>query len=252
MEQILKIAMVDDQPLDSVLLAEKIEKYMGSRWLKYELLQYNSGEAFVAAMETVRFDIVFMDIFMDGMTGIEAAGKLRRRDMDCKLVFITSSKDHLEDGYAFNPSHYLVKPFTDNRFDQAMENCRIKRQLEVPYLDIISNGAPLRIDTTELIYVDTYERNVLLHTISGILPAGRGFSGISELLLRDERFFVCIRGVLVNMDFIHSVEDSVFFMKNGDRLQMALREKKNLILKYRDYQFAQASHRGGPANEKSS
>ncbi|MEG0829336.1 MAG: LytTR family DNA-binding domain-containing protein [Anaerovoracaceae bacterium] len=245
MDRMLKIAAVDDMQEARDALAEKLNYYMESRWLKYELSNFESGESFVSALEKERFDIVFMDIFMDGMTGIEAAAKLRTVDMNCKLVFLTTSRDFLEEGYGYNPCHYLLKPFDNEKFKQAMHNCQIKRQFDVPFLDIVSNGIPMRIDTAELIYVNTYGRNVQIHTTTGTHSAGRGFAGISESLLADERFLLCIKGVAVNMDFIAGVEDAVFLLKNGERLQMALRTKNSLMKQYRAYRFARAGSREG-------
>lgn len=244
MNRLLKIAAVDDMQSERELLAEKIKDYMEARWLKYELFQYESGEAFVTASETERFDIVFMDIFMGEMNGITCSEKLRERDMDCKLVFLTTSKDFMADGYTYNPCHYLVKPFDKGKFEQAMENCRIKRQVEVPYLNVVSDGAPLRIDTTELMYIITADRAVLIHTAGITVQGGRSFSAITEPLTKDARFLQCIQGVLVNMDFISSVEDTVFVMKDGTRLPMAMRERKNLIKQYQNYQFERASSWG--------
>lgn len=244
MDRLLKIAAVDDLQSEREQLAEKIKDYMEARWLKYELFQYENGEAFVAALETERFDIVFMDIFMGELNGITCSGKLRERDMDCKLVFLTTSKDFMADGYTYNPCHYLVKPFDQDKFEQAMENCRIKRQVEVPYLDVVSDGAPLRIDTTQLMYITTGERTVFLHTAAITVQAGRSFSAITEPLTKDARFLQSLQGVLVNMDFVSSVEDTVFVMKDGARLPMAVRTRKNLIKQYQSYQFECASSWG--------
>ncbi|MEG0507996.1 MAG: LytTR family DNA-binding domain-containing protein [Eubacterium sp.] len=245
MDGILKIATVDDMQEARDALAEKLKNYMEGRWLKYELSSFESGESFVSALEKERFDIVFMDIFMDGITGIEAAARLRAVDMNCKLVFLTTSRDFLEEGYGYNPCHYLLKPFDHEKFERAMHNCQIKRQFDVPFLDIVSGGIPMRIDTAELIYVNTYGRNVQIHTTTGTIAGGRGFTGISESLLADERFLLCIKGVTVNMDFIAGVKDAVFLLKNGERLQMALRARNSLMKQYRAYHFARAGSRGG-------
>lgn len=244
MDQMLKIAAIDDIQEARENLAEKIKNYMESRWLKYSFFHFESGEAFVETLKKEQFDIVFMDIFMTGMTGIEAAAKLRAVDMNCKLVFLTTSRDFLEEGYGYHPCHYLLKPFDNEKFEQAMHNCQIKRQLDVPFLDIVSDGISMRIDTAELIYMDTCKRSVQIHTTTGIVPAGRGFFGVSEQLLEDERFLQCIKGVIVNMDFVAGAEEDVFLLKNGERLQMAVRSKNSLIKQYRAYRFARAGSRG--------
>lgn len=245
MNQKLKIATVDDMQEARENLAGKIEDYMKTHRLLYKLFHYESGEAFVDALKKERFDIVFMDIFMNGMTGIETAGKLRAVDMDCKLVFLTSSRDFLEEGYGYNPCHYLLKPFDDAKFEKAMYNCQIKRQLEVPFINVVSEGSLLTLDTTKIIYLNTCNRNVLIHMTTGTIPAGRGFSEIAEPLLQDSRFLSCIQGILVNMDFISEVDKNIFLLKNGERLQMTIRNKSSLTRQYHAYQFKKASSREG-------
>lgn len=241
MKRSLKIATVDDLPSVRAYLADKLALYLGSRGLKYTLFPFKSGEAFIAALDKEQFDIVFMDIYMEGMTGIEAAGKLRERDMDCRLVFLTTSKDFLQQGYAFNPCHYLLKPASGADFDQAMENCRIPRQVEVPFLSVVSNGLALQIDTAKLLYVDICGRNTTLHLTDRTLAVAGSMIKVTEPLLADRRFLICIQGVLVNMDYIAAVEESVFVLHNSHRLQIALRNKNSIIKQYRAYQFESAA-----------
>ena len=73
-----RIAVVDDLERDRAWLAEKLADYMARDRLEYELTAFASGEGFSAALEQgQRFNLVFMDIYMDGITGIEAAQALR-------------------------------------------------------------------------------------------------------------------------------------------------------------------------------
>ena len=90
-----RIAVVDDLERDRAWLAEKLADYMARDRLEYELTAFASGEGFSAALEQgQRFNLVFMDIYMDGITGIEAAQALRgktvtlyREDMDENVIF---------------------------------------------------------------------------------------------------------------------------------------------------------------------
>ncbi|UQT48689.1 response regulator [Flavonifractor plautii] len=136
-----RIAVVDDLERDRAWLAEKLADYMARERLEYELTAFASGEAFSAALEQgQRFNLVFMDIYMDGITGIEAAQALRARDMDCKLVFLTTSEDFMRQGFSLNSAHYLIKPVKDEDFAQAMANCRLGRALKYPPLPLRWRG----------------------------------------------------------------------------------------------------------------
>lgn len=233
----MEIAVVDDLPEDRAWLSVKLGDYMRAHGPEYRLTAFGSGEDFLAALEHTRFDIVFMDIYMGGMTGIETAAALRRRDMDCKLVFLTSSEDFLREGYALNPCHYLVKPTDDAAFAQAMENCRVTVRVETPTLEVVSGGLPVHLDTTKILYVDVDGRNTAVHMDDRVVSAVGSFSKVTAPLAADRRFLLCIQGVLANMDFIVGPEDSVFLLKNGERLPIALRQKRGVIQAYRAYLF---------------
>ena len=233
----LQIAVVDDMLNDREWLTDRINNYCSIRDVDYTVHPYSSGEAFVAALKDNWFDIVFMDIYMDGISGVEAARALRAKDKDCKLVFLTISEDFMREGFSLNSAHYLVKPVKDEDFLQAMENCRIRRCCQVPLLTVISDRRTLRIATKDILYVDINMRSVIVHTKTESLPIGRNFSPVAENLLADDRFLLCNRGLLVNMDFIVAQTGNDFLLSNGERLPMAPRRRKELIAQHHRYTF---------------
>ena len=110
-ESVLKIAFVDDEPggLDEI---EQICRNFGKETgHPVETLPFESGEAFLKAFETGSFDLVFMDIYMEGMNGVAAALKMRRQDRGCLLVFLTSSMDFMPDAFSCHAFEYVTKPF---------------------------------------------------------------------------------------------------------------------------------------------
>lgn len=234
----LKIAVVDDMACDREWLAERIDEYCRIREIDHAIFHYINGEGFVAALQEHWFDIVFMDIYMGEISGVEAARALRARDKDCKLIFLTVSGDFMREGFSLNSAHYLVKPVREEDFLQAMENCRIRRSCQVPLLTVISDRRTIRIATKDIIYMDVRMRCATVHIRTESLPIGRSFNAIAEDLLADERFLLCNRGLLVNMDFIVAQMGNDFLLSNGERLPIAPRRRKDLIARYHRYTFS--------------
>lgn len=85
----MRIAIVDDLSGERALLREQLARQLARRGAEAELLEFDSGEAFLAAEKERRFTAAFLDIYMEGMTGMEAARALRKTDTDCLLVFTT-------------------------------------------------------------------------------------------------------------------------------------------------------------------
>ena len=109
----MRIAIVDDLAAERALLKDRLEQQLHRRNVQADILEYESSEKFLEAARKAPFTAAFLDIYMNGMTGMEAAKELRKTDTDCLLVFTTTSTDHALEGFQVRALHYLVKPFTE-------------------------------------------------------------------------------------------------------------------------------------------
>ena len=233
-----QFAVVDDLAADRAELVEKLAAYMTAHDLPYALCEYESAEAFLAEFRTKDFDVVFMDIYMGGMDGLDAATQVRAYDRDCKLVFLTSIKDHVWQALSIGISHYLVKPIADGEFEHAMKNCCVLPDHAVPALEVVVDKVPLTLDTGKILYIEKTERFVLIHMTQQILQINESALTVqqaTQLLSKDERFLVPIRGVILNMDRVSDIEDDAFLMQNGARIAVNVRDKKALMSVYHSY-----------------
>ncbi|MBQ9142372.1 MAG: response regulator transcription factor [Lachnospiraceae bacterium] len=233
----MNIAIVEDLEKDCEWLAGRLEQYLTSRHLTYQLYTYKQAEDFVAALDTITFQIVFMDIYLTDMTGIEAASILRQKDRDCKLIILTVSDEFLLQGYQVHASHYLIKPATDRDFLEAMERCMLKPAHEVPVLDIVLDGLPLPLNTETILYLQSHKRDVLIQTTAQPLLIGGPFHAFADILSADSRFLLILRGILINMDHVASIDDTMIIMKNGDKLPYNVRNRRQIQHTYRNYIF---------------
>lgn len=209
-ENFMNIAIVEDLAKDCEHISSCLNRYMSELGLTYHLYTYENAEEFVEALNSLTFQIVFMDIYLQGMTGMEAAVCLRRRDRDCKLIFLTISMEHCLEGFHVNACHYLIKPFADHDFAEAMERCHLQPAYDVPYLNMICDGRELKLNTESILYIQVQKRNVLIQTLNQTLIVNGPFHALTKPLLDDRRFLLCIRGVMVNMDYIISQEETFF------------------------------------------
>ena len=109
----MNIAIVDDIAAERALLRGRLERQLSRRNIQAKLLEYESGEAFLSACAKLQFAILFLDIYMDGVNGIETAKQFRKTDPRCLLIFTTTSTDHALEGFGVRAMHYLVKPYTE-------------------------------------------------------------------------------------------------------------------------------------------
>lgn len=119
----MRVAIVDDLRSDSAALSELLTARLPSSVF---VDVYDSGERFLDS--TLKYDLIFLDIVMEGLDGIETARRLRKRDMDCLVVFLTSSSEYAWDAFPVHPFDYLLKPVDEKRLEQVL--CEAKRALE--------------------------------------------------------------------------------------------------------------------------
>lgn len=233
----MNIAVVEDKKEDRLWIAEKVNLYMKRNGLRFTLSEFESAEQFMDVFIPGAYDIIFMDIYMGGINGMDAAVWIRKKDFDCRLIFVTASSEYLLEGYSVNACHYLIKPVSEKIFEQAMEFCRIRPQYEVPYIDVMSKGVSLRLNTASILYVNIMKRVVYIHTMARTIPVAGSFSSITKPLLDDKRFLLCIQGEMVNMDMIADQEDTVFLLKNGERIPINIRNRRAVIRSWQNYVF---------------
>ena len=122
----MRIAIVDDLAEERALLKARLSRLLSLRGAEAELLEFDSGEAFLAAEKERRFTAAFLDIYMHGMSGMDAAKALRRTDTDCLLIFTTPLTDHALEGFQVRALHYLVKPFSETELSGLLDEMLAK------------------------------------------------------------------------------------------------------------------------------
>ncbi len=233
----MNIAIVDDQKSDRLWIADKVAVYMKRNNLDVTIAEYENAEALLEDFSPGRFDVLFMDIYMDKISGMDAAVWIRRQDFDCKLIFITASDEYLRQGYCVNACHYLIKPVSDKDFEQAMNFCRLIPRYAVPSLYVVSNGISIHFNTAKILYINIEHRVVRIHTLAKTFSVSGSFRSVTQPLLADRRFLLCIQGILVNMDMIVDQSDSLFLLKNGEQLPINLRNRRSVIKSWQAYVF---------------
>ncbi len=236
----MQIAIVDDSADDRTELSVCLENYMKKHQLDYTLTEFEDGENFLKAAAQVNFQLVFMDIYMENMDGIETARRLRQKNRLCKIVFLTITEDYARMGYSLSASYYLLKPLSLHQaeFEEAMELCQLKPPYEVMTLSVMADRQKLELPTEKILYIDYQNRMTRIHTAERVIPVSGGFQEVTAALQKDKRFLPCYRGVLINMDYISHVDSQTFHLINGEELPIALRNGKQLREAYRQYVFS--------------
>ena len=133
----LRVAVCEDQTAERELLEDMLDRCA----VGTAVTPFPSGEALLAAYHSGDFDLLLMDIYMGGISGIETVERVRQADETVPVAFLTSSPDHAMESYRLSALMYLEKPVRQEKLEEMLELARLKRD-NIPALTIFRSGCP--------------------------------------------------------------------------------------------------------------
>lgn len=224
----LEIAIVDDEIGSRQLLARYLLRYSKERGERFVVKNYESGIAFLEAYSTDT-DIVFLDIEMPGISGMETAHGLRRMDEDICIIFVTNLARYALNGYEVNALDFIVKPVQYASFVHKMDHVLrlFARRKAAKSILLHCDGIMRKLDVSEILYVETVNSYLVYHTLAGELRT-RGALKNVEKELGEDGFSRCNSCYLVNMRYVTNVRGDCVMVGEVE-LKMSRNRKKSFI-----------------------
>lgn len=235
----MRIAVCDDLATDRAKLGGLLEKYCREHSIKLVLDTFENGEEFLAGFTAGKYQLIFFDVYMGGISGVDAARRVRQTDSDCALVFTTTSSDYAIDSFEVRASDYLVKPYGETELSEAMDWCVQNITQSVRSIELISNRERINVAIKDIIYVEVTARVSVVHTEGAEVSTNRGLSDI-EAEIADEDFLRCHRSFLVNMNHIRRPDKADFIMTNGERVPIGTDNLAKIKQAFFDWSFKRA------------
>ena len=232
----LRFAVVEDRLPDAQRLESLLRlAFGGGQPLVCD--HYESGDAFLAAFPSKNYQVVFLDICMEGTNGIETARILRRADPDLLLVFVTSSPEYVWDAFPVQPYDYLLKPYREEKLFQLADELRRVLFRAEPELEVRIARQQVHLPLRKIQYAMAQNHYVRIVSDDGECRAVSTFSQVEQLLRAQENFIVCNRGVILNMDKVLRLDSDCFEMLDGTCLPVRQKDKNTLFAQFTQYQF---------------
>lgn len=232
----LRFAVVEDRLPDAQRLESLLRlAFGGGQPLVCD--HYESGDAFLAAFPSKEYQVIFLDICMEGTNGIETARILRRADPDLLLVFVTSSPEYVWDAFPVHPFDYLLKPYREEKLFQLTDELRRVLFRAEPELEVRIARQQVHLPLRKIQYAMAQNHYVRIVSDDGECRAVSTFSQVEQLLRAQENFIVCNRGVILNMDKVLRLDSDCFEMLDGTCLPVRQKDKNTLFAQFTQYQF---------------
>ena len=214
-----RFAVCDDSSADRAYVTALIEAWGCSRDIPLQIEDYPSAEAFLFAYEgNETVDVLFLDIEMGDMSGVELAKRLRQMGAGLQIVFLTGYMEYIAEGYDVEALHYLIKPVAQEKLgavlDRAVE--RLKTRENVLLLSL-PDGV-VRLPLYEIRYLEVMKNYVTLHAVEEY-SVKRSLSELTKEL--DESFYRIHRSYIVNLRFVKRITRTEVTLKDGAALPLS-------------------------------
>lgn len=243
------IAICDDSKEDRQRIQDYLARFSFEANTDFLIDEYTDGESLTElyTQSSKRFDIVFLDMEMSGMSGIETAQKIRSLpDRNVLIVFITSYPEYMQDSFDVQASQYLIKPLSYELFkDKLTRIIGYLSELEINLKVFTTENEEYILHLDDIICFETlknYRRKSLLivTTLKGELQIKGKISDFESELA--DKFFISIhRSVLVNMKYIKRFNAQFLEFTTGRTIEMSRRRaaevkeafSKYMVMRYR-------------------
>lgn len=217
----LQIAICDDEQFYREKIRRLLEDYFKEHDLSYEISLFLSGEEFLEKSENaVRYDIVFMDINMNEMDGIQTAMQMRAFHSDTYIVLITAFINYVLEGYKVNAVRYIMKDTLDNAMPECMD--AILQKMQIAQVTFPFMEGERRLYTDNILYVESQRHKLTFYYMEEQMVSYHIYDKLDviEQKLQGYGFLRIHKSYLVNMRHIRKVSNYIVYLDTGEELSV--------------------------------
>lgn len=238
----MNIAIVDDEKIELEAAETYLKNFLQENWseFNFSIETFSSAEDFLKVFKPGLFQLVVLDISMPEIDGMQLAQIIRTRgDQDANIVFLTGNDNFILNGYRVFAVGYFIKPISEHADDFAKTFEHIFRKIHEknPEVVLTVEGAEIPVPLRNILYVDIdYRHRLCVYFADGKkFVTANSYSELQPVLLADERFLECYHRIIVNMDYIKTMEPDDFILMDGSSLPISQRKKKEVKVKFMRY-----------------
>ena len=227
-----RIAIVEDEQSCMDTLKAYLEKLAAEKDLSFEICCFKNAVLFLENY-TSDYHLVFMDIRMPYLNGMDAAHSLRELDPEVLLIFVTSMAHYAVKGYEVSAFDYIVKPVTYPDF--ALKMARAIRRLSHiktgPEIVVPTPNGMVRLSTDEIRYIETLGHHLIYHMDGAKTHTQYATLASVEEKLKQYHFARCNNCYLVNLKFVQRIKGYTVSV-DGVELQISQPRKKEFLRQF--------------------
>lgn len=233
----IKIALCDDNPIFLKEIQKLIENYLIHYCMEAKISMYSSGQSFLNQFKEDHSlcDILFLDINMPAIDGIEIAEQVRNLNHHLILIFITSIEDRVYETFQFNTFRFIRKSCIMNELEECLVKAIKLIKNERFSCSFKTKEGVVHLFAKEILYFIYINRHVEVKTLDGyyILTITRFQDIISQFMAND--FVLIHRGCLVNVKYIRVIHKLYIILDNHEKLSISRYKFNDVFRAFTNY-----------------
>lgn len=225
---VIKIGICDDDVAFCGRMEAALKQYAREHGHEFYLSIFHSGEELLRDVDK-QTQVLFLDIAMNGLTGMEVARKLRECSSELRIIFVTSMVQYAVEGYWVRAFGFLTKPVSVAALERQMDD--VIRSFGISHdknLGICTREGAEIVRSQEILYVESFAHRMRLICQQRTLECSMPMKRIEEEL-SDCGFFRCHKCYLVNFRHVASVGDNVCVLDNQAQIPISRQRRKEFI-----------------------
>lgn len=224
----INIVICDDEPEFLNSLETHIREYQNLHKVDFCLSRFTDGKKLINNYK-LGYDIIFLDISMKELNGIETARKIRSVDKKVIIIFLTSIIKYALNGYALGAMNYIIKPVSYKKIETQLDQAINKYdEMEHQYITLKNSSGILKLYINDIIYIETHERNTMIHTSQKSIICFHNMKTL-EKKLNTFSFIRCHSSYIVNIKYIDSIEKLLIILTTGIKIPISQQKRKETM-----------------------
>ena len=233
----LKIAICDDEKYYRTHIKELISNYLSIRDIPFHIDLYKDGTDFCKDRENVeKYDVVFLDIEMERLSGMETAHWIREKNTDIDIVFITIVADYVFEGYRVGAVRYIMKNELEALLPECLSNILKRKNQTGNKIEFSFVGGKRKILLKDIIYIESKAHKLLFVRKDENLYLYDQINNM-EQVLKEFGFIRCHQSFIVNIEHIDKIKNYWIYLSDGTEIPASrpkYAEIRQIFLQYKE------------------
>ena len=233
----MQIAICDDMQKELETIRAALDTYAKAHpELHFDIDEYVAAIDVLNAVQRGKtYDIALLDICMPGVLGTDVAKEMLAKSPDMSIVFLSISTEYAVTAFLLNATHYLLKPFAQEQFNDALDRA-VKKTENRDFISLACVDGMYRVCVTEMVSIESQNHYLLISLSSGeVLKLRMKLSQMFEEMKRYPGFIKVGASYVVNLAFVRRISGNVLEMFNGVKISIPRRSSEEVQKIYMDF-----------------